>query len=144
VKARLLPALALVFLAGCGSSGTHGAITVRTLVYLPPNGGPITGVFHSSEAVVASGTVFDTFKVLSAGTSSSRAAVERTLYAVGGTLKLRIVLTQIHGRASGRWTIQSGTGRWAGLHGRGDYAGRIDFLPRGAEKIKDTMTGSVK
>lgn len=131
--------------AGCGGKDRpHSPITVATLAYLPPGGGPITGTFRASGAIDDSGTVFDTFKVLSSATGSSRAAVERTLYSAQGTISFRFVLSQVRGQASGRWRIESGTGRYAGLSGGGTYAGRIEFLPKGAEKIRDTMSGSVQ
>jgi len=130
--------------AGCGStSGPHGPITVATLAYLPPGGGPIKGTFRATGAIVGSGTVLDTFKVLSSAPGSSHAAVERTLYSAQGTIRFRFVLSQVQGRATGRWRIESGTGRYAGLSGSGAYAGHIEFRPKGAEKIRDTMTGSV-
>jgi len=78
--------------AGCGgASRPHGPIRITTLAYLPPGGGPITGTFRASGAIADSGTVLDTFKVLSSTTGSSRAAVERTLYSARGTLRFRFV-----------------------------------------------------
>jgi hypothetical protein len=121
----------------------HGPMKVATLAYLPPGGGPITGTFRATGSIDDSGTVLDTFKVLSSEAGSSRAAVERTLYSARGTIRFFFVLSQVNGRATGRWRIKSGTGRYAGLGGSGAYAGRIEFLPKGAEKIRDTMSGSV-
>jgi hypothetical protein len=143
--AAIASLLALAALAGgCGGMGRpHGPIKVATLAYLPPGGGPITGTFRATGAVADSGTVLDTFKVLSTATGLSRAAVERTLYSARGTISFRFVLLQVRGRATGHWRIESGTGRYAGLSGSGAYAGRIEFLPKGAEKIRDTMSGSV-
>jgi hypothetical protein len=117
---------------------------VATLAYLPPGGGPITGTFRANGAFDDHGTVYDTFKVLSERMSSSKASVERTLYSARGTLTFHFVLVQVSGRATGRWAIESGTGSYAGLQGSGQYRGRIDFLPKGAEKIRDTMSGEVR
>jgi hypothetical protein len=117
---------------------------VTTLAYLPPGGGPITGTFRATGAIAGSGTVYDTFKVLSSTKNSSRASVQRTLYSARGTLTFRFVLAQTNGRATGHWQIESGTGDYADVRGSGQYRGHIDFLPKDAEKIRDTMSGELR
>lgn len=129
---------------GCGgSSGPSGPVSFSTLAFLPPGGGPITGRYRSTGAIESTGTVYDTFRVLSSTKDSSRASVDRTYFSARGTLKVRFLMSQTNGRASGRWHVVSGTGDFEGLEGSGGYSGTIEFLPRNAEKISDVMTGEL-
>lgn len=140
--AALAPLLALAAACG-GSDDVHGTTKITSRAHLPAGGGPITGTFRATGAVDDSGTLLDTFKVLpKSPAGDDRARVERNLHGKKGTIRIRFVLTVTKsGRATGLAHTLFASGDYAPLRGpAGVYNGHIDFLPHGAENIRDTIT----
>jgi len=145
LTARLGLALALTVTASaCGGSkpSIEGYLSLRSKITVPlhaPDEASARGTFTTSGAIDDSGSVVDRYKVV-----GERHLVEhRTYTGRHGTIvvkvDLRVALTRL---LSGTWQIESGTGDYEDLSGKGTVSGSLhDIGAAGGTLIEDELSG---
>ena len=138
--AILSTTLWLLAMAGPASASPPQPVTITVLTGFDEIPDPFTA---TGDVVCDEGVVSNTFALITGGQSNTHAQilVGKHFVCSDGTfdILLRVKLSFATEDTAGTWSVHSGTGAYAGLHG----SGRITGDRMGEESILDVFTGTM-
>ncbi|SED15553.1 hypothetical protein [Paenibacillus sp. GP183] len=127
---------------------TRVVLTERATITMfdPATGtGTQTGTFVAAGAVNDSGTVTANFQIGTGGILTSPFTLTSSVGTITGFTRAKVIPFPSTTRsfAKGTWTFVNGTGRYAGIRGRGKILATIDFTTREVTIARDGFLNRV-